>query len=110
VLLLLAPLANNIPLCTLAAILFVVAYNMSDIPHFIRIVKRAPGYDVLVLVMTFLLTVFTNLVIAVNVGVILAMLFFVRRMYQSVTIERQEPAMLQAELATGGLSVLPEDM
>lgn len=110
VLLLLAPLAANIPLCTLAAILFVVAYNMSDIPHFIRIVKRAPGYDVLVLGMTFLLTVFTNLVIAVNVGVILSMLFFVRRMYQSVTIEQQEPAMLQAELATEDIPVLPEDM
>lgn len=110
VLVLLAPLAANIPLCTLAAILFVVAYNMSDIPHFIRIVKRAPGYDVLVLVITFLLTVFTNLVIAVNVGVILAMLFFVRRMYQSVTIEQQKPAVLQAELIAGGMPVLPEDI
>lgn len=110
VLVLLAPLAANIPLCTLAAILFVVAYNMSDVPHFIRIVKRAPSYDVLVLVMTFLLTIFTNLVIAVNVGVIIAMLFFVRRMYQSVTIEQQEPAALQAELVTGGMPILPEDM
>lgn len=110
VLVLIAPLAANIPLCTLAAILFVVAYNMSDIPHFIRIVKRAPGYDVLVLVMTFLLTIFTNLVIAVNVGVIIAMLFFVRRMYQSVTIEQQAPKAIQAELATGGMTVLPEDI
>lgn len=110
VLVLLAPLAANIPLCTLAAILFVVSYNMSDIPHFIRMVKQAPGYDVLVLVMTFLLTVFTNLVIAVNVGVILAMLFFVRRMYQSVTIEQQEPTALQAELATENIPVLPEDL
>lgn len=107
VLVLLAPLAANIPLCTLAAILFVVAYNMSDIPHFIRIVKRAPTYDVVILLMTFLLTVFTNLVIAVNVGVILAMLFFVRRMSQAVTIEQQESAVLQAE--TGEIPV-PEDM
>jgi SulP family sulfate permease len=53
VLLLLAPLAANIPLCALAAILFVVAYNMSDVPHFIRTIKHAPRYDVLVLLVTF---------------------------------------------------------
>lgn len=110
VLVLLAPLAADIPLATLAAILFVVAYNMSDVPHFIRIVKRAPRYDVLILIMTFLLTVFTNLVIAVNVGVILAMLFFVRRMNQAVTIEQQQSAVLQSELATIGIPILPEDM
>ncbi len=89
VLVLLAPLASNIPLCSLAAILFVVAYGMSDIPHFLRMIRRAPGYDILVLLVTFLLTIFTNLVIAVNVGVILAMLFFIRRMHQSITIEQQ---------------------
>jgi SulP family sulfate permease len=88
VLVLLAPLAFEIPLCTLAAILFVVSYNMSDIPHFMRIVRRAPRYDVLVLIITFLLTVFVNLVVAVNVGVILAMLFFIRRMYQSIGVEQ----------------------
>jgi SulP family sulfate permease len=110
VLVFLAPLAANIPLCTLAAILFVVAYNMSDIPHFIRTIKRAPYYDVLILMVTFLLTVFTNLVVAVNVGVILAMLFFVRRMYQSVTIEQQKSEELQVELATNGISALPKDM
>lgn len=110
VLVLLTPLAANIPLCTLAAILFVVAYNMSDIPHFIRIIKRAPRHDVLVLLATFLLTIFTNLVVAVNVGVILAMLFFIRRMHQSVLIEQQKHETLQTELATVGISILPKDM
>lgn len=110
VLVLLAPLAANIPLCTLAAILFVVSYNMSDIPHFIRMVKHAPHYDVLILLVTFLLTVFTNLVVAVNVGVILAMLFFVRRMHQSVTIEQQKTETLQPELTAIGMPVLPQDM
>lgn len=110
VLVLLAPLAGDIPLCTLAAILFVVAYNMSDIPHFIRTVKHAPRYDVLILLVTFLLTVFTNLVVAVNAGVILAMLFFVRRMHQSVIIEQQKPEVLQAELAANGISALPKDV
>lgn len=109
VLILLAPLAANIPLCTLAAILFVVAYNMSDVPHFIHIIKRAPRYDVLILLATFLLTVVTNLVVAVNVGVILAMLFFVRRMYQSVIIEEQKSEVLQTELATNGMTMLPAD-
>lgn len=91
---LLAPLAFEIPLCTLAAILFVVSYNMSDVPHFIRILKRAPRYDVLVLLITFLLTVFVNLVVAVNVGVILAMLFFIRRMYQSIAVDEQSTEQL----------------
>jgi len=109
VLVLLAPLAADIPLCTLAAILFVVAYNMSDVPHFIRIIKRAPRYDVLILLATFFLTIFTNLVIAVNVGVILAMLFFVRRMYQSVIVEEQKSATLQTELTINGMSTLPAD-
>lgn len=87
VLLLLAPLANDIPLCTLAAILFVVSYNMSDVPHFMHILRRAPAADRMILLITFLLTVFTNLVIAVNIGVLLAMVFFIRRMHQYVGVE-----------------------
>lgn len=108
-LIILAPAAGSIPLCCLAAILFVVAYNMSDIPHFIRIVRHAPRYDVLILIVTFLLTVFTNLVIAVNVGVILAMLFFIRRMVQSVFVEEQKSDALQTELIPHKISALPKD-
>jgi SulP family sulfate permease len=77
---LLAPLAEYIPLCSLAAILFVVSYNMSDIPHVGYILRHAPRDDRIILVVTFLLTVFTNLVTAVEIGVILAMLFFMRKM------------------------------
>lgn len=98
VILLLAPLAASIPLCALAAILFVVAYNMSDIPHFIHILKHAPQYDILVLITTFLLTIFTNLVVAVNIGVILAMLLFIRRMSQLISIEQQDHEILKNEL------------
>lgn len=97
VIILLAPLAANVPLCALAAILCVVAYNMSDIPYFIYTIRRAPRYDVLILCTTFLLTVFTNLVIAVNVGVILAMLFFVGRMKESVGVVEYKPEQLQNE-------------
>lgn len=89
VILLLAPLAAYIPLCTLAAILFVVAYKMSDVPHFFNIMKRAPWYDIVVLITTFFLTIFTDLVIAVNIGVVLAMVLFVKRMHQTVKINLQ---------------------
>src|SRR5579872_297756 len=108
VILILSPLAKDIPLSTLAAILFVVAYNMSDIPHFIYITKHAPRYDVLILFTTFLLTVFTNLVVAVNIGVILAMLLFIRRMSQIVTIEKQDHEVLNNEFKEKGLT-LPKE-
>src|SRR3990167_4908381 len=108
VLVLLAPYASDIPLCALAAILFVVAYNMSDLGHFFHIIRRAPRYDMLVLLITFFLTVFTNLVIAVNVGVILAMLFFMRRMVQSVNIESENAEQYAARNPIA--PVLPHDV
>jgi SulP family sulfate permease len=89
VILLLAPLASAIPLCCLAAVLFVVAWNMSELPHVIRIMRGAPKVDVGILLLTFFLTVFVDLVVAVNVGVILAALFFMRRMADVVNVERQ---------------------
>lgn len=104
----LSPLAKNIPLCVLAAILFVVAYNMSDIPHFVHIIKQAPRNDILILLVTFFLTIFTNLVVAVNIGVILAMLLFVRRMIQFVKIEEQPHKNLHEELEAQRLT-LPND-
>lgn len=72
VIILLAPLAAYVPLGALAAILFVVAYNMSDIPHFVSMAKDAPRYEVFILLATFFLTIFTDLVIAVTAGVILS--------------------------------------
>lgn len=109
VLVLLAPFAGYIPLCTLAAILFVVAYNMSDIPHFIHMFKTAPTYDVIVLLTTFFLTIFVNLVVAVNIGVILAMLFFIRRMNQLVTIDQQPHDLIKAEVTEHELKKLTPD-
>jgi SulP family sulfate permease len=87
VILLLAPLASAIPLCCLSAVLFVVAWNMSELPHVVRLVRRAPKPDVAILLLTFFLTVFVDLVVAVNVGVILAALLFMRRMAESVNVE-----------------------
>jgi SulP family sulfate permease len=92
IVLLLAPLASTIPLCCLSAILFVVAWNMSEIPHAVRLVRTAPKTDVALLLLTFLLTVFTDLVVAVNVGVIVAALLFMRRMADAVNVEHQAEA------------------
>ncbi|MDR0647309.1 MAG: STAS domain-containing protein [Puniceicoccales bacterium] len=97
----LAPLANKIPLATLSAILFVVAYNMSDIPRFSHLLLRAPKSDSTVLLITFLLTVFGDLVIAVNVGALLATLFFMRRMAKSVQIELNNEQILKHENIAG---------
>lgn len=90
IILLLAPLAADIPLCALSAILFVVAWNMSEVHRFVHMVRTAPKPDIAILLITFLLTVFSDLVIAVNIGVLLAALLFMKRMSEAVTIERQE--------------------
>jgi SulP family sulfate permease len=109
VILLLAPLAAHIPLTALAAILFVVAWNMSDLHRFAHIVKTAPRADVGILVLTFLLTVFSDLVVAVNVGVVLASLLFMRRMSKSVSIEEHSEAQVAADAGLGADFVAPKD-
>ena len=108
IILVLAPYAANVPLAALAAILFVVAWNMSEVRHFVRMVRQAPRTDVAVLLITFFLTVFADLVVAVNIGVILAMLLFLRRMAGSVTVERHDSAALGREFAYAGFTGLPE--
>ncbi|MBR4795097.1 MAG: STAS domain-containing protein, partial [Lachnospiraceae bacterium] len=75
-----------IPMTTLAAVLLVVAANMADWKSFIRLCKTAPKSDILVLVVTFLLTVFFDLVVAIEVGVVLASLLFMKRMADTASI------------------------
>ena len=108
VLLFLAPLASSIPLAALAAILFVVAWNMSEVKHFAHILKKAPSADRAILVITFGLTVFADLVVAVNIGVILAILQFLRRMSEAVETQPVHAAQLKGELGELGLSELPQ--
>lgn len=108
ILLFLAPLAANIPLAALAAILFVVAWNMSELKHFRRMLQRAPKADVGILLITFGLTVFSDLVIAVNIGMILAMLHFMRRMASSVAVQQQLEQELEPELLSNGQTRLPD--
>ena len=110
ILLFLAPLASNIPLATLAAILFMVAWNMSQMRHVIKLVKRAPRADVVILLVTLGLTVFADLVVAVNIGVVLAMLHFLRRMASSVTVQALDSGQLQREFALDGFTGLPPDV
>lgn len=98
ILLALAPAAAKVPLCVLAAILFVVAWNMSDAGHFVRMLRTAPAADVAILLVTFALTVFVDLVVAVNIGVILALLQFLRRMSAAVEVPRLTPEQLHREL------------
>ena len=107
VILLLSPLASAVPLCCLSAILFVVAWNMSEVPHVVRLIRGSPAADVAVLLITFALTVFVDLVVAVNVGVILAALMFMRRMSLAVEVrphfEGSSDDMGQATLPAGPL-------
>jgi SulP family sulfate permease len=86
VLLFAAPLARHVPLAVLAAILFVVAYNMgewSEIPALLKLTKT----DIAVWLVTFGLTVFADLTIAVEVGMILAALLFITRVADTTTVE-----------------------
>ena len=80
ILVLLMPYAAWIPMPVIAAILFMVAYNMSEWRQFVRICRTAPRSDVLVLVLTFALTVIFDLVVAIEVGMILAAVLFMKRM------------------------------
>jgi SulP family sulfate permease len=89
VILLFAPWAAHVPLAALAAILFSVAWNMADVKHVRRLLTIAPTTDKLLLLVTFALTVFVDLVVAVNVGVVLAALLFMRRMSEAVNVEEQ---------------------
>ena len=86
VLLAFAPLARNIPLATLAAILFVVAWNMSEAHRVVRLIRHAPRADAVILCLTLLLTVFADLVVAVNIGIVLSVLRFLHRMASSVVV------------------------
>jgi SulP family sulfate permease len=78
----LAPLAGQVPLTALAAVLIMVAWNIAEIDHF-RSLLRAPRADVLVLLTTFALTVFADLTIGVGVGMVLASLLFMKRMAET---------------------------
>lgn len=78
--LVLAPLLGYLPMAALAAQLLVVAWNMSEARHAVRVVRQAPRSDAVVLLTCFGLTVVFDMVVSITVGVVLAALLFMRRM------------------------------
>lgn len=86
VLVVLMPYAGMIPMPTIAAILFIVAYNMCQWRTFLNLVKTAPKSDVIVLVTSFVLTVIFDLVVAIEVGMVLACLLFIKRMSEETKV------------------------
>ena len=82
ILLFLAPLVGRIPLAALAAVLIMVSWNMSEIGHFVRLLK-APFADAAVLLTAFLLTVFVDITVAISLGMVLACLLFMKQMSDS---------------------------
>jgi SulP family sulfate permease len=85
ILLFLGPLTKHIPMACLAGVLIIVAYNMSEWRTFLSLMKN-PKSDVAVLLVTFLLTIFFDLTIAIELGLLLAMLMFMRRMVETTKV------------------------
>lgn len=85
ILLFLGPLTKNIPMACLAGVLVIVAYNMSEWRTFLSLLKN-PKSDVAVLLTTFLLTVFFDLTVAIELGLLLAMFLFMRRVIETSSV------------------------
>lgn len=114
VMLVAAPLLDQVPLAALAAILLVVAWNMSEIER-VKVLMRAPIGDRLTLIITFALTVLVDLTVAIEVGVVLAAFLFMHRMAGAVEIEtgdallkRDQPDTIEAESRHAEMEDLPE--
>ncbi|MDF2514396.1 MAG: sulfate permease, SulP family [Herbinix sp.] len=88
ILVVLMPYASLIPMPTIAAILFMVAYNMSEWREFAGLMKKSPKSDILVLVATFALTVIFDLVVAIEIGILMAAILFVKRMADVTDIQK----------------------
>jgi SulP family sulfate permease len=94
----LAPLVGYLPMAALAGLLLMVARNMSDAGHFVRLVRTAPRSDVLVLLSCFSLTLLFDMVVAVGVGVTMAALLFMRRMAEMTDLRLDTDAARKFEL------------
>ena len=90
ILVVLMPYAAWIPMPAIAAILFMVAYNMSGWREFVHLCKCSPKSDILVLVVTFVLTVVFDLVVAIEVGIIMAAFLFLKRMSEVTEVKSWE--------------------
>ena len=95
---------------TIAAILFVVAYNMCQWRTFKQLVETAPKSDILVLVVTFALTVIFDLVVAIEIGMVLACLLFIKRMSEETRAESWVYADDDSETVDETLRKLPKEI
>ena len=110
VLLFLMPYAALIPMPTIAAILFMVAFNMCEYKKFISVIKTAPKSDIAVMVITFLLTVIFDLVVAIEIGMILAALLFIKRMSDETTVTGWQYIESDKDKESLDLRVIPQNV
>ncbi|MBQ6302928.1 MAG: STAS domain-containing protein [Clostridiales bacterium] len=104
----LMPFAKLIPMPCIAAILFQVAYNMSGWRRFVKLVKSSPKSDIAVLLITFALTVIFDLVVAIEVGVLLAAVLFMHRMSEVTQVEGWKDFDPENDPDSIDLRILPE--
>ena len=104
ILVVLMPCASWIPMPTIAAILFMVAYNMCGWREFVTLLKTAPKSDIFVLVTTFVLTVVFDLVVAIEIGFMLAVILFLKRMSDVADVRSWEYVEEERE----GLRIVPK--
>ncbi|MBQ8198403.1 MAG: sulfate permease [Lachnospiraceae bacterium] len=109
VLVVLMPYATLIPMPTIAAILFMVAYNMSEWREFVHLLRTAPKSDITVLVLTFVLTVVFDLVVAIEFGMILAAMLFMKRMSDVTEVEGWTYVDPEDDPDNIGLKAVPKD-
>ncbi len=109
ILVVLMPYAALIPMPTIAAILFMVAYNMSEWRKFVHLLKTAPKSDILVLVTTFVLTVVFDLVVAIEVGIIMAAILFMKRMSDVTEVEGWKYVDDEEDAGSISLRVVPKN-
>lgn len=110
VLLVLMPYAAWIPMPTIAAILFMVAYNMSEWRKFVSVIKSAPKSDILVMVVTFALTVVFDLVVAIEVGMILAAMLFLKRMSEETRVSGWKYVEDESDADSLDLKLVPKNV
>lgn len=101
------PLAAHIPLASLAAVLAVVAWNMAEKDEIATLLRTSRG-DAVILVVTFLLTILVDLVVAIGVGVTLGAFMFLHRMAEAVAVETGKPLIRGAALPGQSPSGAPD--
>ena len=109
VLVVLMPYASWIPMPTIAAILIMVAYNMSGWREIVTLLKSAPKSDILVLLLTFFLTVIFDLVVAIEVGMVLAAILFMKRMSDVTDVQSWKYIDEENDADHIDLKVVPEN-